>query len=75
MGRTCGEPDEIGLTPMGVKLNGSRRVQQAQPPRHDARQLLDDKLVPDPVPPVGVRLKTRLARACADQARAGPSVA
>ena len=23
---TCGEPDEIGLTPMGVKLNGSRRV-------------------------------------------------
>ena len=26
MGRTCGEPDEIGLTPVGVKLNGSRRV-------------------------------------------------
>ena len=23
---TCGEPDEIGLTPMGVKLNGSGRV-------------------------------------------------
>ena len=26
MGRTCGEPDEIGLTPMGVELNGPRRV-------------------------------------------------
>ena len=26
MGRTCGEPDEIELTPMGVELNGSRRV-------------------------------------------------
>jgi len=26
MGRTCGEPDEIELTPMGVKLNGSGRV-------------------------------------------------
>jgi len=24
--RTCGEPNEIELTPMGVKLNGSRRV-------------------------------------------------
>ena len=23
MGRTCGEPDEIGLTAMGVKLNGA----------------------------------------------------
>ena len=23
MGRTCGEPDEIGLTAMGVELNGS----------------------------------------------------
>ena len=28
--RTCGEPDEIGLTPMGVKLNGSRGVQTAK---------------------------------------------
>ena len=26
MGRTCGEPDEIELTPMGVRLNGSGRV-------------------------------------------------
>ena len=26
MGRTCGEPDEIGLTAVGVKLNGSRGV-------------------------------------------------
>ena len=26
MGRTCGEPDEIELTPMGVELNGSWRV-------------------------------------------------
>ena len=26
MGRTCGEPDEIGYTPMGVELNGSRHV-------------------------------------------------
>ena len=26
MGRTCGEPNEIELTPIGVKLNGSRRV-------------------------------------------------
>ena len=24
VGRTCGEPDEIELTAMGVKLNGSR---------------------------------------------------
>ena len=24
--RTCGEPDEIGLTPMGVELNGTWRV-------------------------------------------------
>ena len=26
MGRTCGVPDEIGLTAIGVELNGSRRV-------------------------------------------------
>ena len=26
MGRACGEPDEIELTAIGVKLNGSRRV-------------------------------------------------
>ena len=26
VGRTRGEPDELGLTPMGVKLNGSGRV-------------------------------------------------
>ena len=26
MGCTCGEPDEIELTTMGVKLNGWRRV-------------------------------------------------
>ena len=26
MGRTCGEPDEIELTPMGVTLNGSGHV-------------------------------------------------
>ena len=26
MGRTCGEPDEIGLAAMGVELNGSGRV-------------------------------------------------
>ena len=26
VGRTCGEPDEIESTAMGVKLNGSRRV-------------------------------------------------
>ena len=26
MGRTCGEPDEIELTPMGVELNGLGRV-------------------------------------------------
>ena len=26
--RTCGEPDEIELTPMGVKLNGLRQVPQ-----------------------------------------------
>ena len=26
MGRTCGGPDEIGLTAIGVKLNGPRRV-------------------------------------------------
>ena len=26
MGRTCGEPDEIGLNAMGVELNGSGRV-------------------------------------------------
>ena len=31
MGRTCGEPDEIGLTAMGVELNGSRRVQGCVP--------------------------------------------
>ena len=24
--RTCGEPDEIGLTPMGVEMNGPRCV-------------------------------------------------
>ena len=29
--RTCGEPDEIELTPMGVKLNGSGRVHPAPP--------------------------------------------
>ena len=26
MGRTCGEPNEIGLTPIGVVPNGSGRV-------------------------------------------------
>ena len=26
MGHTCGEPNEIELTPIGVELNGSRRV-------------------------------------------------
>ena len=26
MGRACGEPDGIDLTPMGVELNGIRRV-------------------------------------------------
>ena len=26
MGSTCGEPTEIELTPIGVKLDGSRRV-------------------------------------------------
>ena len=26
MGRTCGEPNEIDLNPMGVKLNGPHRV-------------------------------------------------
>ena len=31
MGRTCGEPDEIELTAMGVKLNGSGRVHKAAP--------------------------------------------
>ena len=30
MGRTCGEPDEIGLSPMGVKLNSSGRVPDAE---------------------------------------------
>ena len=29
MGRTCGEPNEIELTAVGVKLNGSGRVQHA----------------------------------------------
>ena len=29
--RTCGEPDEIELTPIGVKLNGSRRVPVGTP--------------------------------------------
>ena len=33
MGRTRGGPDEIGLTPMGVELNGSGRVRDAG--RHD----------------------------------------
>ena len=27
--RTCGEPDEIELTPMGVKLNAPRRDSEA----------------------------------------------
>ena len=27
--RTCGEPGEIELTPMGVKLNGSLRVHRS----------------------------------------------
>ena len=43
-GRTCGEPDVIGLTPMGVILNGSGRVpfhevvhgkERAPPHAHD----------------------------------------
>ena len=36
MWRTCGEPDEIGLTPMGVKLNGSGRVPPEEPPLEGA---------------------------------------
>ena len=28
MGRTCGEPDEIELAPIGVELNGSRSVRR-----------------------------------------------
>ena len=31
MGRTCGEPDEIELTAMEVKLNGSRQVRRRAP--------------------------------------------
>ena len=30
MGRTCGEPDEIELTAMGVKLNGLRCRDEGQ---------------------------------------------
>ena len=33
MGRTCGEPDEIELTPMGVKLNGSGTRSSGSRPR------------------------------------------
>ena len=29
MGRTCGEPNEIELNPIGVELNGPRRVPTA----------------------------------------------
>ena len=36
--RTCGEPDEIGLAAMGVKLNGSGRVPRwVVQPEHDVR--------------------------------------
>ena len=41
MGRTCGEPDEIELTAMGVKLNGSRcrhRVRHQDLVEADARR-------------------------------------
>ena len=31
MGRSCGEPNEIELTPIGVKLNGSRGVLHGSP--------------------------------------------
>ena len=32
VGRACGEPDEIELTAIGVKLNGSGRVPRGWPP-------------------------------------------
>ena len=35
MGRTCGEPDEIGPTPMGVKLNGLGRVHVVEVKQHE----------------------------------------
>ena len=43
MGRTCGEPDEIELTAMGVKLNGSRcrprpARRRRQRPGHDQHE-------------------------------------
>ena len=41
MGRTCGEPDEIELTAMGVKLNGSRCRSYLQFMRHFQR-MTDD---------------------------------
>ena len=45
--RTCGEPDEIELTPMGVKLNGTRRIRPGPPrwrrPRSRTRCLPAEK--------------------------------
>ena len=39
MGRTCGEPDEIELTAMGVELNGSRQVQRGRRGREARRRV------------------------------------
>ncbi len=44
MGRTCGEPDEIELTAMGVKLNGSR-CRLAEDKRHQAESDSSDEEV------------------------------
>ena len=47
MGRTCGEPDEIELTAMGVKLNGSRcRLPADQQPHHGLHRPGHDELEP-----------------------------
>ena len=55
MGHTCGEPNETGLTPMGVELNGSqvrRRVEHVRPSPAD--QLREHDRVPRPAADSGL---------------------
>ena len=61
MGRTCGEPDEIGLTAMGVELNGARQVLWWQGGQEGGRPI---PVQPDlPLRPQGQRLSTAPALA------------
>ena len=59
MGRTCGEPDGIELTAIGVKLNGSRHVPDAAVAPWIEVPVGEDDLVARAAPPLCATLQRR----------------